>query len=215
MVFTGGRASQQWGRWPRGGSVCGVWSTALHSGGARALLRWGCQAGPASEKAGLAARSVPPCLLRWKQMAHLPLGGQKLVTGHAFVPPLPALDGLCWGTHHHRVSVGLTPSANWCSRQREFALLNNYLFFPLKSFFRNGTFVCLPVTQDLQKCLVLHELRAFPIDRRWCEVCLTPAGVLTCPFFLLGPDLVRFPSCSWPSLGSTVQGRPPAHTWSG
>ena len=119
----------------------------------------------------------------------------------------------------HVSTVGLTPSANRCSRQREFALLNNRLFFPLKSFFRNGTFVCLRVTQDLHSCLVLHELCAFPIDRRWREVCLAPAGILTCPFLLLGLDAVRFlpargraqgapsgvghlPTCAWDDCSS-------------
>ena len=148
------------------------------------------------------------CLLGVRSLSPVSLGD-------TFVHPLPALDGLCWGTCLYRVSVGLTPSANRCSRQREFALLNNHLFFPLKSFFRNGTFVCLPVTQDLHSCLVLHELCAFPIDRRWREVCLAPAGILTCPFLLLGPDPVRFPSRLWPSPGSTIRCRPPARMWSG
>lgn len=52
-----------------------------HPGGARALLRWGCQPGPASEETSLAARLAPPCLLRWKQAARPPPGGQKLVAG--------------------------------------------------------------------------------------------------------------------------------------
>lgn len=125
-----------------------------HPVGARALLRRGCQPGPASEETSLAARLAPPCLLRWEQAARPPPGVRSLSLaslGDAFVPPLPARDGLGWGTCLPRVSVGLTTSANCCSRQRESALLSNYLFFPLESFCRNGTLVCFPVT--LRMCI--------------------------------------------------------------
>ena len=105
--------------------------------------------------------------------------------GDAFVPPLPALDGLHWGT----VFIGgrVSTECRWVwpplliGVQDKENLLCSIItfFFPLKSLFRNGTLVCIPVT---------------------LRICITAWSSTNCVLFPLTGGGER---CLWLLLGSS------------